>query len=151
MLEDRISQDLKAALLAGDTLSVSTLRSIKNALLYAKVAAGSRTEALPDVSIVSVLQKEAKKRQESADIYRQAGSHDKEAAELAEKQIIERYLPRPLSDTELDRVIERAIEEQGGTEQAGLGPTIARVKELCAGTADGATIAARVKQRLGAA
>src|ERR671929_50955 len=97
-LKERIDQDLKQAMLAGDKTLVTTLRGLKSAILYAEVAKGSRDKGLSDEEVVEILTKEAKKRQESADMYSQGGSAEKAEAELTEKTVIEKYLPAQLSD-----------------------------------------------------
>src|SRR6185437_243568 len=100
MVEDTLNQDLKQALLAKDELRITTLRSIKNALLYARVAQGSREIGLPDAAITGILQKEAKKRAESDELFARGGRPEKAERELAEKAVIEEYLPRQLNEHE---------------------------------------------------
>ncbi len=149
MLEDRLNQDLKRALLSRDAFTVSTLRGLKSAILYAKVAEGlPRDTAAPDAAVVAVLQKEAKKRQESAELYKQGGSEDKAANELAEKAIVERYLPAQLDEMQIGALIEEAIAEMGDVDQRAMGQIIATVRDKAAGSADGALIARLVKERL---
>lgn len=148
MLKARIDQDLKAALLAGDKTLATTLRSIKSAILYAEVAQGARDQGLSDEEIVTLLTKEAKKRQESADLYKQGGNIEKAEAELAEKRVIESYLPKQLTDDELIALIDAVIEELGASGTAAMGQVIGVVKQRTAGQADGARIARLVKQQL---
>lgn len=149
MLEDKLNQDLKQALLARDSFAVGTLRGLKSALLYAKVAEGlPRDESTPDAVFIAVLQKEAKKRQESADLYEQGGNEDKAHAELAEKAIIGRYLPAQLDEARLRALIEETIAEVGGADQRAMGQIISKVREKTAGAADGSLVAQLVKERL---
>lgn len=148
MLKARIDQDLKAALLAGDKTLATTLRSIKSAILYAEVAQGARDQGLSDEEIVTLLTKEAKKRQESADLYKQGGNIEKAEAELAEKRVIESYLPKQLTDDELIALIDAVIEELGASGTAAMSQVIGVVKQRTAGQADGARIARLVKQQL---
>src|ERR1700752_3547961 len=101
MLEQRLEQDIKTALLAGDKSRALTLRGLKAALLNVKVATGKRESGLTDAEVLPILSKEAKKRQESADLYQQGGNQEKAEAELTEKAIIEEYLPAQLSEAEL--------------------------------------------------
>jgi hypothetical protein len=89
-----------------------------------------------------------RQRQESADLYRQGGSDERAEAELQEKQVIEKYLPTPLSEAELTSIITTVIGSYGGSYSAALGAVIARVKEETAGRADGALIARIVKEKL---
>lgn len=147
-IEQRIEQDLKSALLGGDAQRVSTLRGLKSVILYAKVAAGTRDQAMPDDQVIQLLSKEAKKRQESADLYAQGGNEDRAEAELAEKAIIEKYLPTQLSEAELTTIVDQAIAETDASGPAAMGQVIGKVKALTAGAADGAIIARIVKERL---
>ena len=148
MLEQRIEQDLKTALLAGDKSKVTTLRGLKSVLLYAKVAAGTRDEGLSDEIVISILSKEAKKRQESADLYKQGGSQERADAELAEKALIETYLPAQLDEAELSKIVEAVIADTGASGMADMGRVIGAVREKTQGAADGAVIARLVKERL---
>lgn len=148
MLEDKINQDLKAALLAGDKPLATTLRGLKSSLLYVKIANQSRDQAMSDEAVIAVFQKEAKKRQESADLYLKGGNAERADAELREKAVIESYLPRQLSEQELALKVDEAIAE-AGIDNAQMGPVIAKVKHLTGGAADGALIARLVRERLG--
>lgn len=149
MLEDRLNQDLKSALLAGDKTLATTLRGLKSSLLYAKIAGQSRDIAMPDGEVIAVLQKEAKKRQESAELYLKGGNQERAEAELAEKAVIEKYLPQQLSAEEITAKVDEAISSLGGVAVAQMGPVIAQVKQATAGAADGALIARIVRERLG--
>ena len=148
MLKARIDQDLKAALLAGDRVLATTLRGLKSVILYAEVAKGAREQGLADDEIVVLLAKEAKKRQESADLYAQGGNQDKTDAELAEKKVIEAYLPKQLSDEELAAVVDQAIAKLGAVDMTAMGQVIGSVKQQVGGQADGGRIAQLVKQHL---
>ncbi|HYH36131.1 MAG TPA: GatB/YqeY domain-containing protein, partial [Candidatus Saccharimonadales bacterium] len=97
-LEQRLEQDIKDALLSGDKTRATTLRGLKAVLLNVKVAAGKRDSGLTDDEVLPVLSKESKKRQESADLYKQGGDQARAEAELAEKTIIDNYLPAQLSE-----------------------------------------------------
>ena len=135
-------------MLAGDKTLVTTLRGLKSAILYAEVSAGKREEGISDQELITLFQKESKKRQESATLYKQGGNDEKAEAELAELKVIEGYLPAQLSDDELASLIDKAIEEAGETSLQMMGRIIGRVKELSKGQADGSRIAAAVKGRL---
>lgn len=148
-LEARISQDLKAAMLAGQQQRVLTLRGIKSSLLYAKVAnKNNREEELPDSEVLALLARESKKRQESADLYVQGGSQEKADAELAEKAIIDDYLPAQLSEAAIKELIETAVTSLGATTPAQMGQVIGAVKQQAGASADGGLIARLVKERL---
>jgi hypothetical protein len=150
MLEERIDQDIKAALLAGDKTTATTLRGVKAVLLNVKVATGKRDSGLSDEEVMPILAKEAKKRQESADLYIQGGNQAKADAELSEKALIEAYLPAQLSETEIKSVIDEVVAQSGLAEQgmAAMGPVIGQVKAKLGASADGALIARLVKEKL---
>jgi len=149
-LRQQLDDDLKAALLAGDSLRVDTLRGLKSVILYADVAAKKRdTGGIPDEEILTLFAKEVKKRQESADLYIKGGSQERADKELAEKAIIESYLPEQLSDDELAKLIEATISEQGAQGMQAMGKVIGAVKAKAGNAADGSKIAQMVKERLG--
>ena len=150
MLKARIDQDLKNALLAGDKVLATTLRGLKSAILYVEVAKGVRGEGLPDDEITGILAKEAKKRQESADLYIRGGNEDKARAELDEKKVIEQYLPPQLSDDELVKLVDEAIAATSAAGPQAMGQVIGAVKQKAGSQADGGRIAAIVKERLAA-
>lgn len=145
-LIQQIDADLKAAMLGGDKQLVTTLRTLKSAIMYAESAAGA--QGMSDAATAAVLQKEAKKRQESADLYVRGGNQEKAAAERQEIDVINRYLPAPLTDEELARLVDAAVQEVTEVTPSSMGAVIARVKELSNGRADGRRIAGMVKERL---
>jgi uncharacterized protein YqeY len=147
-LKQQIDQDLKTAMLAGEKDTATTLRGLKSAILYVEVAKGNRDEGLGDAEVVEVLGKEAKKRQESADLYTQGGNEEKAKAELAEKAIIEQYLPKQLTDDELNTIIEQTIAQTEASGMQAMGQVIGAVKAQTTGLADGGRIAAIVKEKL---
>ncbi len=148
MLKQQIEQDLKTALLAGDKARVTTLRGLKSVILYAEVAKGIRDTGLPDDEILTLFAKEAKKRQESADLYEKGGSPEKQAAELEEKALIEAYLPTQMSEEELKALIETAVSALPTVSPQAMGQVIGAVKQKAGPTANGALIARLVKERL---
>lgn len=147
-IKEQIEVDLKQAMLARDKETVSTLRGLKSAILYVEVAEKSREQGLSEDKIVAILQKEAKKRQESADLYKQGGSPDKQQAELNEIKIIEKYLPEQMSEEELSQIISAVIQETGAQGVQAMGSTIGSVKAKVGAAADGAVIAKLVKEKL---
>lgn len=148
MLKQQIEQDLKTALLAGDKARATTLRGLKSVILYAEVAKGARDSGLPENEVVALLAKEAKKRQESADLYEKGGSPDKQKAELDEKAIIEAYLPKQLSEDEIKTLIEAAVSGLAEVTPQAMGQVIGVVKQKAGAAADGSVIARLVKERL---
>ncbi|MFO0781933.1 MAG: GatB/YqeY domain-containing protein [Candidatus Saccharimonadales bacterium] len=148
MLEQRLEDDIKKALLAGDSARATTLRTLKSTLLNVKVAEGKRDSGLSDQEVITIFSKEAKKRQESADMYVQGNAQDKADKELAEKAIIEEYLPEQLSEDEIAGIVDEVIEETGAESQRDMGKVIAGVRAKTAGSADGSIIARLTKERL---
>ncbi len=148
MLKQQLEQDLKSALLAGQKDRAMTIRNLKSVILYAEVAKGARNEGLPDAEIIALFAKEAKKRQESAELYIKGGAEDRAAAELAEKVIIEGYLPKQLTDEELIAIVDEAISGVGASGPQAMGQVIGQVKQKTSGQADGSRIAQLVKERL---
>jgi uncharacterized protein YqeY len=148
MLKDRLTQDLKTAMLAKDAGRVSVLRSLKSAITYAEVASGGRGSELDDTAIIEVFTKEAKKRQESADSFASAGREEQAATERAEKAIIEEYLPRELDESELRGLVEAAVAELDDVSPKAMGQVIAAVKSKASGRVDGGLLARITKERL---
>ena len=146
MIETQLEQDIKTAMLAGDKDRVLTLKTVKSVLLSAKVAGGTRDSVLPDSEVIALLGREAKKRQESAELYKQGGNNAKAEAELSEKSIIETYLPAQLSEAEISAIIDSVMAVMG--DNANIGPVIGQVKAKTNGAADGALIAKLVKEKL---
>lgn len=147
-LEQRLEDDIKTALLAGESTTATTLRGLKAALLNVKVAEGKRDVGLNDDEVITIFAKEAKKRQESADMYMQGGSPDKAEAELLEKKIIETYLPAQLSEAEVTAIVDAVIAETGATGMQAMGQVIGQVKQKVGASADGSLVARLVKERL---
>lgn len=147
MLKDRLNQDIKTALLSGDKYRAEVLKSLKSAVLYEEVAQKVRDEGLGDEQIQIVFAREAKKRGESAEMYAKAGETERSKTEAAEKAIIEEYLPKQISDEDLREVVNEAVVAAG--ENANMGQVIGAVRAKVGQTADGARIAALVKEKLG--
>lgn len=147
-IKERLEQDLKTALLSGNKDLVTTLRGLKSAILYEEVAQNKRDSGLDDAGVTSVLQKEAKKRQDSADLYDKGNDSERRDKELAEKAIIQKYLPAELSDEELGKLIDEVVADNGPLTTQAMGVIIGKVKQKSEGKADGSRIAAAVKQKL---
>ncbi len=147
-LKERITDEMKAALLGGNRFVGDTLRNLRGAILDEEVAAGKRDEGLTDEEIEKVVAREVKKRHESAKIYR-----DNERPELAEPEeqeaaILQQYLPEQLSEAELQVIIEAKIAELSASGPQAMGQVIGAVKKEVGNTADGALIAALTKRAL---
>lgn len=147
-IKQQIDQDLKQAMLAGDKTLVTTLRGLKSSILNTEIAGGQRESGLPHEQVLQLLAKEAKKRQESAELYEQGGNNEKAAAELEEKRVIEQYLPKQLSDDELSAIVDEVVAGMGGVSQQTMGQAIGQVRARVGNQADGGRIATAVKERI---
>lgn len=147
-LKEQLDQDIKQAMLAGDKTLVTTLRGLKSSILNVEVAQGIRDSGLPDEEVITLFAKEAKKRQESADLYVQGGNQEKADAELAEKKVIEGYLPAQLSEADIQKLVDEAIAATGANSLAQMGQVIGVVKQKAGAAADGAVIARIAKEKL---
>jgi uncharacterized protein YqeY len=150
MLEQRLEDEIKTALLAGEKDKVTTLRTLKASLLSYKVAEGKRDSGITDDEVIAIFSKEAKKRQESADLYVQGGNQAKADAELSEKALIETYLPAQLSEEEVGKLVDEAIAATGASSTQDMGKVIGMVRGKAGASADGGLIARLVKEKLGA-
>lgn len=148
MLEQQIERDIKTALLAGDSLRVSTLRGVKSVLLNVKVATGKRETGLSDNEVLAQLAKQSKQRQESADMYVQGGEQARADSEMTEKAIIDAYLPAQISEAEITKLIEDVIAQTDAEGMSAMGQVISQVKQQAGATADGSVIARLVKDKL---
>lgn len=147
-IKQRLTDDVKAAMLAGDAARLECLRGLKSVILYAEVAAGKREDGLTDDEIQVIFAKEAKKRQESADLYVRGGSQERADKELSEKKIIEEYLPAQMSEEEITILVEKIITETGVSGPQVMGQVIGKVKTVAGSSADGSIIARIVKEKL---
>jgi uncharacterized protein YqeY len=148
MVQQQLEQDLKVAMLARDTRRVSVLRSLKSAITYALVAGKTKSDGLSDEEVLRLFVKEAKKRQESVDSFMVAGSPERAKEELAEKAIIESYLPPALSEIEVKKLVDETLSQFAEISPKIMGQAISQVKDAARGRADGALIARLVKERL---
>ncbi len=145
MLTDQIQDELKQAQLSRDEVKVSTLRLLLSEINNAKIAKGAD---LTDEEIVSVVQKEAKKRKEASAGYRLGGREEQAQKEEAELQILEVYLPAQLSNEELTQIVEETIKELGTTSVSDMGKVIGAVMVKVKGQADGGVVSGLVRQKL---
>lgn len=147
-LIDTINADLKAAMLARDEFTTTTLRGIKAAILNEEVARGARETGLEDGAIEQLIAREVKKRDEAASLFEQGGNQASADKERAEKEILMKYLPQRLSEAEIQDVVTQTINEMGASGMQAMGLVIKAVKDKLGNTADGAVIARLVKASL---
>ncbi|MCM1518483.1 MAG: GatB/YqeY domain-containing protein [Pseudoflavonifractor sp.] len=147
-LFDKISADIKSAMLAKDKVRLETLRGIKKEFLEAKTAKGG-DGTLSDDAAMKILVKMVKQRKESAAIYSSQSRPDLADNELAEAAVIEEYLPKQLSDEELTAELRAIIAQTGATGPKEMGKVMGVASKSLAGRAEGRAISAKVKELLG--
>lgn len=145
-IEEKINADIKAAMLAKESKKLEALRAIKSVVLLLKTS----PEGLTEESAVKALQKEVKKRQESAEIYNQQNRRDLAEAELYQADIIAQYLPKALSAEELEAEIKNIISETGASSPAEIGKVMGVASKKLAGKADNKTISEIARKLLSA-
>ena len=146
-LFDKISDDIKKAMLARDDVRLESLRGIKKEFLEAKTAKGS-DGTLPDEKAVQILSKMIKQRKESAEIYTQQNRPELAEGELAQAAVIEEYMPKQLSDEELTTALREIIARVGATSPKEMGKVMGVASKELAGKAEGRAISAKVKELL---
>jgi uncharacterized protein len=149
-LKDRLRSDLTVSMRGRDELRTATIRMVLTAVTNAEVA-GAQAREISDDEVVCVLAKEAKKRRDAADAFRLGGRPDLAEREDAEAAVIAGYLPAPLTDDELDALVDAAVAETGANSLREMGAVMRRLATDVAGRADGARVAAAVKARLAGA
>jgi len=147
-LKAQLEADLRDAMKARDELVTSTLRMAIAAVRNAEVA-GKQARELADDEVLAVLTKEAKKRREAADAFAGAGRAEAAEKEQAEEKVLERYLPKQLSDEEIAELVANALAEGGFTEKSQMGPAMKAAQAAVAGRAEGGRVAAEVRKQLG--
>lgn len=146
-LFDRVSEDIKDAMRAKDKLKLEALRGAKKEFIEAKTAKGGDGELADDVA-VKILQKMVKQRKDSADIYKSQDRPELAAKELEEIAVLEHYLPKQLSEQELEAKLKEIITSVGATGAADMGKVMGAATKELAGLAPGKAISDTVKKLL---
>jgi uncharacterized protein len=142
---DDISRDTKEAMRDRDRPRVEALRMLSAAVKNGEIEKG---EPLTEDEEITILRRQLKQREESAGAFREAGREEQARNEEAEADIVRRYLPAPLSDEELERVIEEAIRETGAASMRDMGAVMGRASEISGARADGKRLSALARERL---
>jgi uncharacterized protein YqeY len=145
-LEEKINTDLKTAMLAKDEPTVRGLRAIKQAILLAKTS-GSAT--VTDADEQKMLQKLVKQRKESVDIYKQQNREDLARPELEEIAVIEKYMPKQLTEEEIRSELQKLLAQAGTIGPADMGKMMGMASKHFAGKADNKVVSQLLKQLLG--
>lgn len=144
-IEEKINGEIKTAMLAKDAKKLEALRAIKSVILLLKTS----PEGLTDDSIAKALQKEVKKRKESADIYKSQNRPDLEEIELSQAAVMEEYLPKQMSEEEVKEEVAKIIASVGATGPGDMGKVMGAASKALAGKADNKLVSVLVKQLLG--
>lgn len=147
MLFDQISNDIKEAMKARDKVRLETLRNIKKVFLEAKTAPGSN-DTLEDADAMKILAKLAKQGKESAATFVQQNRQDLADAELAQVSVIEAYLPKPMTEEEIEAAVKEIIAQTGAAGMKDMGKVMGVASKQMAGKADGRIISGIVKKLL---
>ena len=144
-LKQRLTDDMKTAMKAGEKDRLATIRLINAAIKQKEV--DERVE-MDDARVLAVLEKMVKQRKDSIEQYDKAGRDDLSAVERAEMAIIEQYLPEKMGEAEIKAAIEAAVAETGATGPADMGKLMGVLKPRLAGQADMGEVSKLIKQRL---
>jgi uncharacterized protein len=150
-MEQKIQEDLKKAQLSRDELKVSTLRLLLSEFKYARLQKGMHASGeggLSDQDAITVVQKEVKKRKESAEAFRNGGRIESAEKEEAELKILQDYLPAQMQLGELTKIVEDSINELGASGMSDMGRVIGVVMGKVGQSAEGGTVSSLVKERL---
>jgi len=144
-LKDRITEDMKSAMRAHEAARLSTIRLLLAGIKQREV---DERKVLTDADVLAVIDKMVKQRRDSIAQFEAGKRMDLVAAEQAELEVLQGYLPQQLSDAEIDALIEAAIAETGAAGPAGMGKVMGALKPKLAGRADMTAVSAKVKARL---
>lgn len=143
-LQTKINEELKAAMLSQNAVVLSTLRGLKSAISNAALNLGNIQAELSDLEILTVVRKQIKQREDSLAAFKAANRTDLADKESSEISILEAFLPKALTDAEIDQIIQSAITETGATSKKQMGLAIKRAVELAAGRVDNKTISSKI-------
>lgn len=131
-----------------NTVALITVRMLKSAIKNAAIEKGGADAELTDPEVMAVVRKEVKKRQDSIEQYEAAGRTELADQEKAEMEVLNGYLPEPLSDEEIAAIVDAAVAEVGATSRKEMGQVMKLVQERTAGRADGKTMSQAVMAKL---
>ena len=146
-LFEKVSKDIVAAMKAKDKVTLEALRNIKKVFIEAKTAPGAN-DSLDDAVALKILQKLAKQGHDSADLYRQQNRPDLAEAEMAQVRVIESYLPKAMSNEEIEAAVKEIIAQTGASSMKEMGNVMGVASKQLAGKADGKAISDVVKRLL---
>jgi hypothetical protein len=146
-LYDQISNDIMEAMKARDKVRLETLRNIKKFFIEAKTAPGAN-DTLEDDAALKIIAKLAKQGKETAEVYKGQNRMDLAEEELAQVAVIENYLPKQMSEAEIEEAVKSIINQTGATSMKDMGKVMGMASKQLAGKADGRMISTIVKTLL---
>ncbi|HHG75634.1 MAG TPA: GatB/YqeY domain-containing protein [Persephonella sp.] len=141
----KLQEEMKTAMKSGNKDRLSVIRMLISEIKKVQI---DRKKELSDDEIIQVLQKYAKQRKESIKQYREAGREDLAQKEEAELKVVQEFLPQPLSEEEIEKIVEQTIAETGASSIKDMGRVMKSVMEKVKGRADGSTVSSIVKKKL---
>lgn len=145
-LQQKVMEDMKAAMRAKDAVALEALRAIKSAILLAQTASSSKE--LSEKDELKILQKLVKQRRDSAQIFNEQNRSDLAEPEINQAKIIEKFLPEQLSEQEIAKIVKQIITDTGAASMSDMGKVMGAANAKLAGRADGKTISTIVKREL---
>lgn len=148
MLKDTIQEDLKAAMIAKDEQKLSTIRMLKSAIQYFEIQKGGAGYEATDEDIIEVVGREIKKRKESIEMYEKGGRPELAEKETTEMTTLQNYLPQQLTEEEVRKLIDDAVNKSGATQMSDMGKVMGILSPQIKGKADGGMVSSIVREKL---
>lgn len=147
-LQDKINQDIKAAMLNKSSLELSVLRQLKNAFSNSALNGGNINAPISDLDGLSIIRKQIKQRQDSIAAFVSGNRQDLAENEKLEISVLEKYLPKSLDESRINAIVEMAINKVGATTQKQMGAVMKIALDLSEGRVDNKTLSQKIKEKL---
>jgi uncharacterized protein YqeY len=148
-IQEKIDADLKEAMRSKDAERLSVMRMVKSALMNAAIEMHGARAQLPDPDAIAVIRKQVKQREDSIEGFEKGGRPELAAKERREIEFLTEYLPKPLTENELEQLVKGAIAEVGATSKAQMGAVMKVATQKAGGRVDGRTLSQAVQKALG--
>ncbi|MBV8227542.1 MAG: GatB/YqeY domain-containing protein [Verrucomicrobia bacterium] len=148
-IQEKIDADLKEAMRSKDAERLSVLRMVKSALMNAAIETQGARAQLPDPDAIAVIRRQVKQREDSIEGFEKGGRLELAAKERREIGVLMEYLPKPLTENELEQLVKGAIAEIGATSKAQMGAVMKVATQKAGGRVDGRTLSQAVQKALG--
>lgn len=149
MTKDQLKEELKQSMLSKNAEKTSTLRMVISALGYYEIEKGGAGYEATDEDVEAVLQKQAKQRRDSIEQFKAGGRDELAAKETQELELLESYLPKQMSEDEIKKLVDEAVEQTGASSAADMGKVMGALMPKVKGKADGGLVSKIVKEKLG--